>query len=80
MAKLLKQITEYYLCSPDFNGLPVYTLKDYDFGEAKRLICDGMVEVIAETDNPHIKHFNRQASIEDQLRFAEKAKDPMVSG
>jgi hypothetical protein len=77
---IVKSITKFYLESGDFNGYPVYRLKE-EFGlsdtEAKGVIrdliksrkIDGVFGNIHP--NPHIKAFSNIAS-EDQLRFLDE--------
>ena len=69
MKDQLQRIIEYYLSSSDFNGMPASSLTESEMYEVQRLIQNGMVEAIANVENPHIKMFNQHASIENQLKY-----------
>lgn len=58
--KMLKQIIDYYISSGDFNGLPIYMMKEYDLESLTKLVDQGMIEVLSEKEvfNPHIKGFD----------------------
>ena len=43
--KLLGEITNYYLTSMDYNGLPVYSIENYDVNSLIQLIDDNLIEV-----------------------------------
>ena len=49
MNNLLKTIIEYYLNSPQFNGLPIRMIKNFDLEEAKKQIYSDMVESISNS-------------------------------
>lgn len=68
MSNLLKRIIDYYLTSPDFNGIPIYEIEDYDPEEVQDLIVRGLVEAIFDDFNPHIKRFNQKQPIKEQLK------------
>lgn len=70
MKDLLDKVIEYYLSSPNFNGLPIYCIENYDPEKMQELISQGMVEAIHNSINPHIKHYNRPAEIKDELEYA----------
>lgn len=65
---VLNEIIEYYLASHDFNGLPIYQMKCYDYKLLCDLIDDGLIEVLSEQDviNPHIKGFDLDIPLENQ--------------
>ena len=65
---ILKEIVTYYLESPDFNGLPIYNMKQYDHDALCKLIDDGLVLVVSdrEVPNPHIKVLKLNIPIEVQ--------------
>ena len=46
--QVLNEIIEYYLKSHDFNGLPIYQMKYYDYKILCELIDDGVIEVLSE--------------------------------
>lgn len=73
---LLKKIVNYYLESSDFNGLPNYTIDEYDINTMENLIMEGFVEAISESDvlNPHIRGFDLNLSIEHQIINAQNTK------
>jgi len=65
---VLDEIVKYYITSHDFNGLPVYNMKHYDYKILCELIDEGLIEVLSEKEviNPHIKGFNFNIPIEQQ--------------
>lgn len=71
MSDLLKKVTDYYLSSADFNGLPIYQIDGYDPSEMRLLIESGYIEALYNSVNPHIKHFNKAESIENQVVHAD---------
>ncbi len=71
MKKLLEQVVNYYLASPDFNGIPIYQIKDYNAEDMKSLISDGDVEAIYQTLNPHIKYFNKTRPVDEQIQHTD---------
>lgn len=68
MSELLQKITEHYLSSFNYNGLPISLIKDYEIKEVQNLIEEGLIEALFKDINPYIKRFNQTASIEDQIR------------
>jgi len=56
---VLNEIIKHYIKSHDFNGLPVYNMKYYDYNILCELIDEGLIEVLSEKEviNPHIKGF-----------------------
>lgn len=66
--QVLNEIIEYYLKSHDFNGLPIYQMKYYDYKILCELIDDGVIEVLSEKEvlNPHIKGFDFNIPVERQ--------------
>ncbi len=54
---VLNEVTEYYLNSKDFNGLPIYIMKNYDYNILCNLIDENSIEVLSDKEviNPHIK-------------------------
>lgn len=68
--EVLKQITDYYLNSGDFNGIP-YNRFDYDAkSDICELIDDDKVEIISARYeiNPHIKRLKQKLTKEKQKR------------
>lgn len=66
--RTLGEVIDYYIKSHDFNGLPVYNMKNFDRGILCDLLRDGLVEVLTEkeTSNPHIKGFEINSPVEYQ--------------
>lgn len=64
---LLKTIVNQYLTSSEFNGVPIYSIADFDIREAELLVKRGLIEVIHSDFNPYIKFFNAQRPINEQL-------------
>ena len=58
--EILQEIIEYYLNSPDYNGLPIYNLSVYSKETLDQLIDEGNIEILSDFDvlNPHIKGFD----------------------
>lgn len=67
--KLLKEITDYYLTSLDYNGLPVYAIENCDIELLCQLIEENHIEVLSSDDvlNPHIKAFDSHHDISTQI-------------
>lgn len=65
---VLNEIIKHYLKSHDFNGLPVYNMKYYDYNILCELIDEGLIEVLSEKEviNPHIKGFNFSIPVDRQ--------------
>lgn len=65
---VLDEIVKYYITSHDFNGLPVYNMRHYDYKILCKLIDEGLIEVLSEKEviNPHIKGFDFNIPIEQQ--------------
>lgn len=65
---ILNEIIKYYITSHDFNGLPVYNMKYYDYNILCELIDEGLIEVFSEKEviNPHIKGFDFNIPLEQQ--------------
>ncbi|HHU03252.1 MAG TPA: AAA family ATPase [Christensenellaceae bacterium] len=66
--KILNEVITYYLGSSEFNGLPIYTMKNYDYEILSELINNQYILVLSEREvnNPHIKAFNYNIPIEKQ--------------
>lgn len=77
---ILKEIIEYYLSSHDFNGLPIYNMKNYDYLILCKLIDEGMIEVLSEKEvvNPHIKGFDFNIPLEQQKENISKKSNYSV--
>lgn len=77
---ILKEIIEYYLSSHDFNGLPIYNMKTYDYLILCDLIDEGLIEVLSEKEvmNPHIKGFNLNIPLEQQKENISKESNYSV--
>lgn len=77
--ELLKKITEYYLGSHDFNGLPVRTI-DLPIDELKKnlaeLIDDGDISIRTGEgmDNPYVKRMKSQPK-EEQIKSLKEVDD-----
>ena len=56
---VLDEIIKLYIKSRDFNGLPVYNMKYYDYNILCELIDEGLIEVLSEKEviNGSIKNF-----------------------
>lgn len=79
--ELLDSIVDYYLTSPDYNGLPLVSLDGYNANDLDDLICKGMVEAVSFDDclNPHIRRFDFQITTEIQIRnLRQKGADEVV--
>lgn len=65
---VLNEIIKYYITSHDFNGLPVYNMKYYDYNILCELIDESLIEVLSEKEviNPHIKGFDFNIPLEQQ--------------
>lgn len=65
---VLNEVITYYLESSDFNGLPIYLMKHYDYDVLEELIDEGLVMALSGRDvaNPHIKAFNFEIPTERQ--------------
>lgn len=68
--ELMNSIIDYYLTSPDFNGLSLVSLDGYNNNDLEELIRDGMVEAVSFDDclNPFIRVFDFQITTEIQIR------------
>jgi hypothetical protein len=65
---VLDEIIKHYIKSHDFNGLPVYNMKNYDYNILCELIDEGLIEVLSEKEviNPHIKGFDFDIPVDRQ--------------
>lgn len=74
--ELLDKITNHYINSPDYNGLPSYGLGDYLSDDLCELITDGLVRILSESDdiNPYINRENRFASVAKQVETIRGAR------
>ena len=56
----LKEIVDHYINSSDYNGLPIYNMKNYSADILSKLILNDLVLAISEKEviNPHIKYFD----------------------
>ena len=65
---VINEIIEYYLNSNNFNGLPIYMMKNYDYEVLCELIDENIIEVLSgnEVINPHIKGGNFNIPKEQQ--------------
>lgn len=68
---VIQEIFDHYTKSPDFNGLPVYKMMNYEYRLLCELIDEGMVEVLScnDVDNPHIRAFNVITPKEQQKEY-----------
>lgn len=64
MERLIKKVSDFYLKSRDFNGIPVAQLHTFsglredEFKNIlKKLIKDRVIDLVWNELNPHIKHF-----------------------
>lgn len=73
---MLNQIIDKYINSRDFNGLPIYEIDNYDEKTVAELIRQGFVEAISEREvlNPHIRGFQLQLPIDQQLENIKHAE------
>lgn len=65
---IIEEIIKYYLESNDFNGLPTYQMKNFDYHIICGLIDEGLIEVISDNEvpNPHIKAYPLSIPLELQ--------------
>lgn len=77
---LLNRITEYYITSNDFNGLPFCEIKDADAKVLIILLENGKIEAYSpyEFINPHIKAFDIKSSKERQKELIVSEPDILV--
>jgi hypothetical protein len=68
-SNLLQRAIDYYLQSPDFNGLYIDAKNRDDIEDAKGLVGAGLVQVVSAVDwmNPHIRPWPSKRSVEQQL-------------
>ena len=78
--KILKIITDYYLNSGDFNGLPLYYFDKNYTDLICQLIDEGNVEVLSSAFviNPHIKAFRLNIDKEEQKKEVINNGDSVV--
>jgi len=78
--KILKIITDYYLNSGDFNGLPLYYFDKNYTDLICQLIDEGKVEVLSSAFviNPHIKAFRLNIDKEEQKKEVINNGDSVV--
>jgi hypothetical protein len=71
---VLNEIIKFYLSSQDFNGLPVYNMKNYDYNALCELLDERLIEVLSEKEviNPHIKGFNFNIPLDRQKENVSK--------
>ena len=56
------------MSSPNYNGLPIKSVAEsVDYLEVEKLIRSGLVEAICGGINPHVKHFTKTETINNQL-------------
>lgn len=67
---ILKQVTDYYLQSQDFNGLPIYKIDNLNIDNVLALIDEEKIDVLSEkfVINPHIKALKLSVPKEEQKR------------
>lgn len=77
---VLNEIIEYYLSSRDFNGLPIYNMKHYDYKILCELIEESLIEVLSEKEviNPHIKGFDLNIPVQLQKENISKKSNYSV--
>lgn len=77
---MLNEVIEYYLNSHDFNGLPIYQMKNYDYEILCKLIDEGSIEVLSEKEviNPHIKVFELNIPKDIQKQNISKSSNHSV--
>lgn len=65
---VLDEIIKHYIKSHDFNGLPVYNMRYYDYSILCELIDEGLIKVLSEKEviNPHIKGFDLNIPLDRQ--------------
>lgn len=71
---VLNEIIEHYIKSHDFNGLPVYNMKYYDYNILCELIDEAAIEVLSENEviNPHIKCSDSNIPVDRQKKNISK--------
>lgn len=69
---ILNRISDFYLESRDFNGLPIRpeNLTGKDIKAVEELLRQGLVQVVSENDfpNPHIKPWASRRSVAEQIK------------
>lgn len=65
---IIDEITDYYLNSRDFNGIPLNRISNKNIELIEELINEEKIEIISSkfVINPHIRMYNLKVSIEDQ--------------
>ncbi|MDR3644018.1 MAG: AAA family ATPase [Clostridia bacterium] len=73
---VIKEVIDYYINSRDFNGLPIYNMKNYGYNVLCDLIDDNLIEVLNDADgiNPHIKSFSIDTPLETQKKYISNNK------
>ena len=66
---LLNKVTQFYLTSYDFNGIPSYHLPEFVLSDLEELITEGKVFILSESgvNNIHINGYNSFDSVSKQL-------------
>lgn len=74
---LLKYITNYYLKSGDFNGIPIYNLPPFSTADLATLIEEDYVNILTEMDdiNIHINRYNLFRPKKEQVEIIPKVRD-----
>ena len=72
--ELLQHITNYYLNSSDFNGLPDYNMPSFDVEDLVALIEDDLVRILTDDDdiNIFINRCNCFTEKEEQIQAVQK--------
>ena len=79
-AEVLEAIVTRYLDSPDFKGLPLAELGDFDTQELVNLISDELVEAVSFDDclNPYIRAYYLRVSLESQIANVKERREGTV--
>lgn len=74
--ELLQHITEYYLNSSDFNGIPSYNMPLFDTEDLVALVEDDLVRILTDDDdiNIHINRCNCFAEKDEQINIVRKMR------
>ena len=72
--ELLQRVTNYYINSGDFNGLPDYEIPSSEIEDLVALIEDDLVRILTEDDdvNIYINRCNCFAEKEEQIKAVNK--------
>lgn len=78
--EVLKAIVTSYLDSPDFNGLPLVELGDFNTQDISNLISDKLVEAVSFEDclNPYIRAYDFRVNLKTQIANVKEKREGTV--